>query len=356
MADSAALLSHFYLKWTASDETAVSGDDRRSRRGHGREQPASAGCGDGRAARHEAASGSTTLRWSRGRRSRSRRRRRGREGALFDGEIVELEPDFAEDTHRLIVRAFDRLHRLSRGRHVRSFLNVSDGDLVQKIAREVGLQAQVGPTVRCTRTSFRTTRRISRSCAGARPRSATCCSPTARRCTSSEPAANDGPIELQWATTLMEFRPRLTTVSQITDVDGARLGSGARGRRSRARSRTATARRHVGEQRKGGQLAQSAFNLEAPHPHGRPSDPHAGRRRPTGAGHGRPARRRSSSRRTACARATPRSSPACKVKITAVGERFTRHVLRHGGARTTTARTAATRRTSASPDTIRRRC
>src|SRR3989440_12115538 len=44
------------------------------------------------------------------------------EKLLFDGEIVEIEPDFEPSTQQLIVRAFDRLHRLSRGRHVRSFL------------------------------------------------------------------------------------------------------------------------------------------------------------------------------------------------------------------------------------------
>src|SRR5207244_13589829 len=68
------------------------------------------------------------------------------EKLLFDGEIVEIEPDFEPSTQRLMVRAFDRLHRLARGRHVRSFQNVSDGDLVQRIASEVGLQAKVGPT------------------------------------------------------------------------------------------------------------------------------------------------------------------------------------------------------------------
>src|SRR6266511_2214672 len=65
---------------------------------------------------------------------------------IFDGEIVELEPDFRPGTHVLLVRAFNRLHRLTHGRHVRSFLNVSDGDLVKKIAAEVGLEAQVAPT------------------------------------------------------------------------------------------------------------------------------------------------------------------------------------------------------------------
>ncbi|HEY1295989.1 MAG TPA: VgrG-related protein [Chloroflexota bacterium] len=65
---------------------------------------------------------------------------------LFDGEIVELESDFFPGERRVVVRAFDRLHRLARGRHVRSFVNVSDGDIVKKIAAEVGLTAKVGPT------------------------------------------------------------------------------------------------------------------------------------------------------------------------------------------------------------------
>ncbi|HEX9371312.1 MAG TPA: contractile injection system protein, VgrG/Pvc8 family, partial [Roseiflexaceae bacterium] len=68
------------------------------------------------------------------------------EQPLFDGEIVEIEPDFGPSTHRMVVRAFDRLHRLNRGRQVRSFRNVTDGDLVSKIAQEAGLKPEVGPT------------------------------------------------------------------------------------------------------------------------------------------------------------------------------------------------------------------
>src|SRR5918993_937009 len=43
------------------------------------------------------------------------------EEVLFDGEIVELEPEFEVSRQYLTVRAFDRLHRLARGRHVRTF-------------------------------------------------------------------------------------------------------------------------------------------------------------------------------------------------------------------------------------------
>jgi len=63
---------------------------------------------------------------------------------LFDGEIVEIESDYFPGDRRVVVRAFDRLHRLARGRHVRSFLNANDADMIKKIAGEVGLSAKVG--------------------------------------------------------------------------------------------------------------------------------------------------------------------------------------------------------------------
>src|SRR5262249_23032783 len=65
---------------------------------------------------------------------------------VFDGEIVEIEPDFGTSTHHLIVRAFDRLHRLSRGRFVRSFQNVTDSDLARRIAGEMRLQSDIEDT------------------------------------------------------------------------------------------------------------------------------------------------------------------------------------------------------------------
>src|SRR5262249_3823956 len=63
-----------------------------------------------------------------------------KEQPLFDGEIFEIEPDFAPHAQRFVIRAFDRLHRLSRGQKARSFVNVTDGDVVNKLAKEVGLQ------------------------------------------------------------------------------------------------------------------------------------------------------------------------------------------------------------------------
>ena len=68
------------------------------------------------------------------------------EDMIFDGEIVELEPSFEGAAQKVTVRAFDRLHRLTRGRYVRSFVQMTDSDVMQKIIREVGLKADVAPS------------------------------------------------------------------------------------------------------------------------------------------------------------------------------------------------------------------
>src|SRR5262249_41939314 len=74
----------------------------------------------------------------------------GREGpaeVVFKGEItaVELEAS-TERMPRIVVRAYDRAHRLMRGRHSRSFVQMADSDIVSKLATEVGLSAQAEST------------------------------------------------------------------------------------------------------------------------------------------------------------------------------------------------------------------
>jgi phage protein D len=59
------------------------------------------------------------------------------------GEIVALELDWEAGQPRTVVQAYDRAHRLHRGTRVRTFQQMSDGDVVQRIASEAGLSAQV---------------------------------------------------------------------------------------------------------------------------------------------------------------------------------------------------------------------
>lgn len=60
---------------------------------------------------------------------------------LFQGEITALETQFTEQTQApIIVRAYDHSHRLHRGYHNRSFQNMTDSDVVEKIADEVDIE------------------------------------------------------------------------------------------------------------------------------------------------------------------------------------------------------------------------
>lgn len=188
------------------------------------------------------------------------------EHPLFDGEIVEIEPDFKPDTQRLNIRAFDRLHRLNRGQHVRSFQNVTDGDLIQKIAQEVKLQAQVGPTTQVydyvlqaneTNLAFLQRRAAALGYLLFVKGETLHCTP---------PATDAPPASITWGQTLNEFRPRMTTLGQVNSVTvrgwdplkkEAIVGQ--------AESANATTVPQVGIGQNGGELARRAFNIEAQH-------------------------------------------------------------------------------------------
>src|SRR2546423_5430485 len=64
--------------------------------------------------------------------------------SLFKGEVTGLEPSFGADRlPTLVVRGYDRRHRLTRGRRTRSFLKKTDSDIAAQIAREAALTAKV---------------------------------------------------------------------------------------------------------------------------------------------------------------------------------------------------------------------
>lgn len=63
---------------------------------------------------------------------------------VMSGEIVSLEPEFqASEIPQVTVRGYDRRHRLQRGRQTRSFTKMKDSAIASKIASLAGLQAKV---------------------------------------------------------------------------------------------------------------------------------------------------------------------------------------------------------------------
>jgi phage protein D/phage baseplate assembly protein gpV len=186
------------------------------------------------------------------------------EHPIFDGEIVEIEPDFRVAGQRLTVRAFDRLHRLSRGRHVRSFLNVSDGDLVQQIAREASLQAKVGPTSQIHPYVFQNNETNLEFLQHRAASLGFVLFADGNKINFVEPEKDPEPIDLKWGETLKEFRPRMTTVAQVTDTT-VRGWDPVNRQPIIGQVKNGKGAPDVGESRSGGQMAKDAFKMEAPH-------------------------------------------------------------------------------------------
>lgn len=64
--------------------------------------------------------------------------------SMFKGEVTGLEPSFnADRLPSLVVRGYDRRHRLARGRHTRSFVKQKDSDIAAQVARAAGLTSRV---------------------------------------------------------------------------------------------------------------------------------------------------------------------------------------------------------------------
>ncbi|MEO6527548.1 MAG: VgrG-related protein [Gemmatimonadaceae bacterium] len=182
---------------------------------------------------------------------------------LFDGDIVELEPEFLVGSHNLTIRAFDALHRLSRGRRVRSFLNMTDGDVIQKIASDAGMTASaeqaniVHPYLFQNNETDLEFLRARANAAGS------VLFADGRKIRLEPPKADGEAIEMQWGENLQEFRPRMTTVNQVSSVT-------VRGWDPKTRQEIVGQAKHgngvpqVGESRKPGDVVHAAFNREVP--------------------------------------------------------------------------------------------
>src|SRR5207237_144691 len=69
-------------------------------------------------------------------------------GTLVVGEVANLYPSFRNGSQSFLeVVGFDRLHRLARGRHSRTFSQMTDGDIVKQIARDASLGVSLDSSV-----------------------------------------------------------------------------------------------------------------------------------------------------------------------------------------------------------------
>lgn len=187
---------------------------------------------------------------------------RSKSRPVFDGEIVELEPEFGAKTHRLTIRAFDRLHRLTRGRFVRSFQNVTDSDIARRFATEVGLQPDVEATRQVHPYLFQNNETNLEFLRQRAVAVGYLCYVDGKKLCFKRLAQAPVPVDLNWGATLAEFRLRLTTIAQVSHVSARGWDPGTK-QEILSEVGSGEGMRAIGEKKPGGTLAKDAFHIDA---------------------------------------------------------------------------------------------
>ncbi len=189
----------------------------------------------------------------------------GREGSttdtLISGEITAVEPDFGSDgIPTLTVQGYDRSHRLHRGRWTRSFVQMTDSDIAERIAQEEGLRAEVDATRQVHDYVFQNNESNMAFLYARAVRIGFELYVQDRTLHFCEAGDDDGP-ELDWGSTLRSFRPRLTTARQESEVV-VRGWDPKRKREIVGRVTQGEGSPEIGESRSGSELASEAFQKD----------------------------------------------------------------------------------------------
>jgi phage protein D len=139
---------------------------------------------------------------------------------VITGEITGLEPDYrVERLPGLIVRGYDRRHRLQRGRKVRSFLKQKDSEIAQQIAQGAGLSASVQDS-KITHDYVLQSNQTDMEFLQERARRIGFEMKMKDKTLSFRPVAisKSPELTLTFQNDLIEFHPRLSSVGQVSEV------------------------------------------------------------------------------------------------------------------------------------------
>lgn len=183
---------------------------------------------------------------------------------VFVGEItsIELDLDMSGGTP-LLIRAYDRAHRLHRGRFSRSFTNVKDSDIAGKIADELSFSKDIQATrevheyvLQNNQTNWEFLQeRAARLGFELQVRDKA----LVFRPPPSTPAEG---VDLAWGGELLSFRATMTTSEQVNEVE-VRGWDPLNKREVVGRATRPAGTPEIGESRTGGQVASAAFRRDA---------------------------------------------------------------------------------------------
>lgn len=137
---------------------------------------------------------------------------------VFKGEIVSEEPDFGPSHAMLVVRAYDKAHRLNRDRKNRTFKDVMASDIVSQVAGEYGLSADA----KQTNDKFDVVQQGMETDWALLSRLALMYNYELfvddKKLVFQEPGTEDGAVRLTYTAELTAFRPRITGIGAVDQV------------------------------------------------------------------------------------------------------------------------------------------
>jgi phage protein D len=142
--------------------------------------------------------------------------------SIFKGEVVGIQPKWLESGESsCTVIAFNKLHRLTRGKKSRTFQKMTDKDIITKIAQEYGLTPDIKGDVNI---KYDHVYQHNQDDLGfvlvraARMNYEVLCDNSKLTFRKRDPSVDSG-IELEWKKELQKFSARLSTAGQVSEVN-----------------------------------------------------------------------------------------------------------------------------------------
>ncbi len=140
---------------------------------------------------------------------------------IFQGEVTGIEMDLAgHGVPTIVVRCFSKAHRLHRGRLSRSFVQVTDTDIVRKVGQELGFRVTADDTsqvhdwvMQNNQTNWEFLQQIA-----ARVGYRLYVKGEDELCFKKVEAGGAQAVKVEWGKTLRSFRPKVAASPQVDQV------------------------------------------------------------------------------------------------------------------------------------------
>ena len=138
---------------------------------------------------------------------------------LIKGEITSLEPIFKDGMNsELLVRGYDKSHRMFRELKSKAYLNKKDSDLASEIAGEAGLQAEVETTSTVYDHIYQHNQSDLSFLMQRAWRIGFECFVSEGKLYFRKPPTNGSSSSLTWGDDLLSFTPRMVLAEQVDEV------------------------------------------------------------------------------------------------------------------------------------------